>query len=261
MPLDSDLVQLNAKMVAYMSKTEARDKLCRAVAYGSDVVKWLLSNSGKAALEAWAPKVVKVKSGVGVARKCFRFGVTLREIDAMINTQEVGIPRTMKLCMHASNGMYYFLDMIELLSIFELLPYKTDKAIKKAREAAQKDGAQPDAKRWASLLASRRKLQAQLMVEMTNVPVALFNVTDWGRDAIGPVGAGMAGFVGSCIGGERRSRLEDEDEDEDEDEEKGKEEVAVVEDALGTREHVQGGKGRRRRQRMEEWSGVVKERG
>mmetsp|Transcript_13503 Transcript_13503/g.46987 ORF Transcript_13503/g.46987 Transcript_13503/m.46987 type:complete len:240 (-) Transcript_13503:92-811(-) len=229
MPLDSDLVQLNAKMVAYMSKTEARDKLCRAVAYGSDVVKWLLSNSGKAALEAWAPKVVKVKSGVGVARKCFRFGVTLREIDAMINTQEVGIPRTMKLCMHASNGMYYFLDMIELLSIFELLPYKTDKikklryqvwcikcvlsialilialnktiqAIKKAREAAQKDGAQPDAKRWASLLASRRKLQAQLMVEMTNVPVALFNVTDWGRDAIGPVGAGMAGFVGSCIG-------------------------------------------------------------
>ena len=58
------------------------------------------------------------------------------------------------------------------------------------------------------------------MVEMTNVPVALFNVTDWGRDAIGwahtsreaeetddphrPVGAGMAGIVGSCIGGGRR---------------------------------------------------------
>lgn len=77
-------------------------------------------------------QVANVKQGVGVGRKCFRVGVSLREVDTICKTNEVGFPRVMKISAHSANGIYYFIDIIELLSIFEILPYKPA-AVKKIR--------------------------------------------------------------------------------------------------------------------------------
>jgi hypothetical protein len=74
-----------------------------------------------------------VKQGVGVGRKCFRVGVSLRELDTICKTTEVGFPRLMKITAHAANGIYYFIDIIELLAIFEILPKEKSAAIKKIR--------------------------------------------------------------------------------------------------------------------------------
>lgn len=41
-----------------------------------------------------------MKTGVGVGRKCFRVGVSLREVDTISKTQEVGFPRVMKITAH-----------------------------------------------------------------------------------------------------------------------------------------------------------------
>lgn len=46
------------------------------------------------------PQVSNVKTGVGVGRKCFRVGVSLREVDTISKTQEVGFPRLMKITAH-----------------------------------------------------------------------------------------------------------------------------------------------------------------
>jgi hypothetical protein len=45
----------------------------------------------------------------------------------------VGFPRMMKITAHAANGIYYFIDIIELLAIFEILPKEKSAAIKKIR--------------------------------------------------------------------------------------------------------------------------------
>ena len=73
-----------------------------------------------------------MKQGVGVGRKCFRVGVSLRELDTICKTTEVGFPRLMKITAHAANGIYYFIDIIELLAIFEILPKEKSAAIKKS---------------------------------------------------------------------------------------------------------------------------------
>ena len=39
----------------------------------------------------------------------------------------------MKITAHAANGIYYFIDIIELLAIFEILPKEKSAAIKKIR--------------------------------------------------------------------------------------------------------------------------------
>jgi hypothetical protein len=69
----------------------------RIVAYGSDWVKWLLPVIGQ---ERFLKQVSNVKTGVGVGRKCFRVGVSLREVDTISKTQEVGFPRVMKITAH-----------------------------------------------------------------------------------------------------------------------------------------------------------------
>mmetsp|Transcript_59921 Transcript_59921/g.87799 ORF Transcript_59921/g.87799 Transcript_59921/m.87799 type:complete len:233 (-) Transcript_59921:217-915(-) len=218
----SDLLKLNAKIVQYLARHEARDKLCRTVAYGSDWVKWLLPLIGQ---ERFLKQVSNVKTGVGVGRKCFRVGVSLREVDTISKTNEVGFPRFMKITAHSANGIYYFIDMIELLSIFEILPYKaaevkriryrvwTLKVIfslclivlamsknKKAMKKEHKDGGTPDEKKMKTLLAARRKLMAQLIIELTNVPIMLNIVTDWGQKNVGNAAAGFSGAIGSIVG-------------------------------------------------------------
>jgi len=66
----------------------------------------------------------RIKSSVGVARKTFRIGNPLRELDAVATAQEVGLPLRMKGVMHLCNGIYYGLDTIELCCILGLLRHK-----------------------------------------------------------------------------------------------------------------------------------------
>ena len=206
-----ELLKLNAKVVQYLARHEARDKLCRIVAYGSDWVKWLLPLIG---YERYLRQVANVKQGVGVGRKCFRVGVSLREVDTISKTTEVGFPRFMKITAHSCNGIYYLIDIFELLSIFEILPYKPANvkkirykvwtfkvvfslclillAINKNKRAMMKEEREgkPDARKWAQLVASRRKLMSQLVMECTNVPIMLNIVTEWGSKNVGSPIAG-----------------------------------------------------------------------
>ncbi|KAJ1478774.1 peroxisomal biogenesis factor 11-domain-containing protein [Baffinella frigidus] len=115
--LESDLLSLNSQIVKYLSRLDSRDKLCRSVAYGSDFWAWLFTMSGSTALAAFAQHFPKIKSQVGVARKIYRIGNPLREVEAIATAQEVGLPKNMKVVMHTCNGIYYAIDTVELLCI------------------------------------------------------------------------------------------------------------------------------------------------
>ena len=47
---------------------------------------------------------------------------------------------------------------------------------------------------------AQRKLRSQLLIEMTNVPIMLNIVTDWGSRNVGNAAAGFSGAVGSVVG-------------------------------------------------------------
>eukprot|EP00286_Rhodomonas_abbreviata_P026084 CAMPEP_0181295838 /NCGR_PEP_ID=MMETSP1101-20121128/4365_1 /TAXON_ID=46948 /ORGANISM="Rhodomonas abbreviata, Strain Caron Lab Isolate" /LENGTH=237 /DNA_ID=CAMNT_0023400625 /DNA_START=23 /DNA_END=736 /DNA_ORIENTATION=+ len=225
--MSQDLVALNAKAVAYLGRHDARDKLCRSIAYGSDFVVWVLRNSGQEVLMSWIKQIMKMKSGVGVARKCFRVGAPLKDLDAIAKIPESGSVRVLKTIMHTANACYYTLDHIELMTIFEILPYKTaeikvmryriwwiktiiniflilkginetNQAIKAAKKAAKDNGGE-DRTKLEALYEKNRKLKVTLIMGLADCPVGLFVVSDWGKRNIGAHGAGLSGWFGSTV--------------------------------------------------------------
>mmetsp|Transcript_53484 Transcript_53484/g.127236 ORF Transcript_53484/g.127236 Transcript_53484/m.127236 type:complete len:246 (-) Transcript_53484:62-799(-) len=228
--LESDLLSLNSQIVKYLSRLDSRDKLCRSVAYGSDFWAWLFTMSGSTALAAFAQHFPKIKSQVGVARKIYRIGNPLREVEAIATAQEVGLPKNMKVVMHTCNGIYYAIDTVELLCILGIAKWKPADVktlrykfwavktvinvtlimaavhkcfskIKAARKAAKEQGPESAAaKSIPALRASLRKLQAQMIVAISDVPLMFFNSTEWGKKNIPAPAAGFSGMVGSLVG-------------------------------------------------------------
>mmetsp|Transcript_14499 Transcript_14499/g.35503 ORF Transcript_14499/g.35503 Transcript_14499/m.35503 type:complete len:243 (-) Transcript_14499:233-961(-) len=224
-----ELLAMNAQWVRYAARVDGRDKLARSIAYGSEFILWLMSMSGQDALKAWMKQIVKMKTAVGIARKCFRVGAPLKDVDAVMNMKETGTPATMKTLMHCFNSVYYTLDTVELLSIFEFLPYnppqvkklryrfwvfktilnislcfmalrKAADAVRALQEKLQKGG---DAAQIAEELkvkkAALSKCQAACFIALTDVPVAFFQVTEWGKRNIGAHGMGLSGAIGSLV--------------------------------------------------------------
>lgn len=50
------------------------------------------------------------------------------------------------------------------------------------------------------ILMSISDPQAMCFIALTDVPVALFQVTEWGQRNIGPHGMGLSGAIGSLVG-------------------------------------------------------------
>jgi hypothetical protein len=220
---------LNAQWVKYAARVDGRDKLCRSVSYGSDFVIWLMKLSGQDAITRWVKQVSNVKSGVGVARKCFRLAAPLKDIDAVANLKEVGVQAKMKMVLHTFNAIYYFIDHIELGCIFQIFPYKPADmkrlrykfwVIKtvmnislalmafqkagKALHAALKElkGSPQDPEHKASASKCKEalwKAKLQLVVALTDIPIAFFNTSDWGKNAVKAQWMGLSGAIGSLI--------------------------------------------------------------
>uniref|UniRef100_A0A6U2BFP1 Peroxisomal biogenesis factor 11 n=1 Tax=Hemiselmis andersenii TaxID=464988 RepID=A0A6U2BFP1_HEMAN len=214
---------VNNQWVKYAARVDGRDKLCRSVAYGSEFVLWLFSRSGSDVLKRWMKQVKNVKSGVGVARKCFRFAAPLKDLDAVANMKEKGTPATMKTILHTFNAIYYFIDSIELLSIFQILPYNPPEvkriryrfwivktfmnislafmAFSKARRNAakvQKENAgDPEAVKAGKKQVYKAYLQ--LIVALTDIPVMFHNTSDWGKKKVPAHVMGASGAFGSLI--------------------------------------------------------------
>ena len=227
----NNLLQVNAQWVKYASRVDGRDKLCRATAYGSDVVLWLFTNSGNETLKRWMKQVKNVKSGVGMARKCFRVAAPLKDIDAVHSLSVTGTQRTMKVILHTFNAIYYFFDSIELLCLFDILPYKpADVKLIRYRfwiiktimnislafmshskaaatvisleEQVEKSEGGDTAELGAKLAAAKKaltKARMQVIVALTDIPIAFFNTTEWGKKNVQAHWSGASGAVGSLI--------------------------------------------------------------
>jgi len=214
---------INNQWVKYAARVDGRDKIARSISYGSEFVLWLMSRSGNDALQRWMKQVKNVKSGVGVARKCFRFAAPLKDIDAVAHLKETGTPAAMKTILHTFNAIYYFIDHIELLSIFKILPYNPPEvkrlryrfwvvktamnislafmALSKAHRAAAKAKGEAGGDPAAAKAAKRQlfKAQLQLIVALTDIPIMFHNTSDWGKKKVPAHVMGASGAVGSMI--------------------------------------------------------------
>eukprot|EP00285_Hemiselmis_virescens_P007585 CAMPEP_0173380464 /NCGR_PEP_ID=MMETSP1356-20130122/3141_1 /TAXON_ID=77927 ORGANISM="Hemiselmis virescens, Strain PCC157" /NCGR_SAMPLE_ID=MMETSP1356 /ASSEMBLY_ACC=CAM_ASM_000847 /LENGTH=238 /DNA_ID=CAMNT_0014334059 /DNA_START=135 /DNA_END=851 /DNA_ORIENTATION=- len=214
---------INSQWVKYAARVDGRDKLCRVTAYGSEFVLWLFSISGNDALIRWMKQVKNVKTGVGMARKCFRVAAPLKDLDAVAHLKDKGTQGTMKVILHTFNAIYYFIDHIELLSIFQILPYKAPEvkvvryrfwiiktfmnialafmALEKAK-AAYKKAMKETPSDESTVSAAKRNLykaRLQVVVALTDIPVMIHNTTAWGKGKVPAHWMGLSGAIGSMI--------------------------------------------------------------
>ncbi|CAK9209906.1 unnamed protein product [Sphagnum jensenii] len=101
--LDATRAEL-AFLVMYLNKAETRDKICRAIQYGSK----FLSN-GEPGVAAQVDKTTSL------ARKVFRLAKTLNELNGLLAPAQKSTPLPIVLLGKAKNalvGTFFFLDQI-----------------------------------------------------------------------------------------------------------------------------------------------------
>lgn len=176
---------------------------------------------------AWIKQIMKMKAGVGTARKCFRVGAPLKDVEALSKMKDQGYLKLFRILLHVGNAVYYSMDTVELMTIFDILPYKTAevkvwryrifcfktifnlylilKGISEAVQAIKRlqreteQGSEEARKKLADVYEAKRKLTVTLSMVIADLPIACFVVSDWGKRNIGPGGAGLCGLIGASI--------------------------------------------------------------
>jgi hypothetical protein len=109
------------KLVAFSNKTDARDKFCKILQYGSRMLKALISD----------PKLIERLNGLFMAsrdaRKIFRLGKFFHEYQTIMKTiSDIGIDMTemiLQVLTRSSFFVYWIFDNLQCLSSMKFLKF------------------------------------------------------------------------------------------------------------------------------------------